>query len=41
MINVAEDVRKDVQIDMLSSLIKADTQLIDSKHLKCTVHSCL
>ena len=32
MINVAEDVRKDVQIDMLSSLIKADTQLIDSKH---------
>jgi ATP-binding cassette, subfamily B, bacterial MsbA len=32
MINVAEEVRKDVQIDMLGSLIKADTQLIDSKH---------
>ena len=32
MINVAEEVRKDVQIDMLGSLIQADTQLIDSKH---------
>ena len=32
MIGVAEEVRKDVQCDMLKSLIKADTQLIDNKH---------
>jgi len=32
MINVSEEVRKDVQIDMFSSLIKADTTLIDNKH---------
>ena len=32
MITVAEEVRKDVQVDMLDSLINADTQLIDSKH---------
>jgi len=32
MIGVAEEVRKDVQCDMLRSLIKADTQLIDNKH---------
>ncbi len=32
MIGVSEEVRKDVQIDMFNSLIKADTQLIDSKH---------
>ena len=32
MIGVAEDVKKDVQSDMMRSLIKADTQLIDSKH---------
>ena len=32
MINVSEEVRKDIQIDMFSSLIKADTKLIDSKH---------
>jgi subfamily B ATP-binding cassette protein MsbA len=32
MINVSEEVRKDVQIDMFSSLIKADTSLIDNKH---------
>ena len=32
MINVSEEVRKDIQKDMFSSLIKADTKLIDSKH---------
>ena len=32
MIGVAEEVRKDVQCDMLKTLIKADTQLIDNKH---------
>ena len=32
MINVSENVRKDIQIDMFKSLIKADTQLIDNKH---------
>ncbi len=32
MISVAEDVRRDMQIDMFSSLIKADTKLIDNKH---------
>ena len=32
MINVSENVRKDIQIDMFSSLIKADTQLVDNKH---------
>ena len=32
MINVAEEVRKDIQTDMLKSLIHADTQLIDKKH---------
>ena len=32
MINVSEEVRKDIQIDMFSSLIKADTQLVDNKH---------
>jgi len=32
MIGVAEEVRKDIQCDMLNSLIKADTQLIDAKH---------
>ena len=32
MIGVGEHVKKDVQIDMLRSLIKADTQIIDSKH---------
>jgi subfamily B ATP-binding cassette protein MsbA len=32
MINVAEHVKKDIQIDMFSSLIKADTQTIDNKH---------
>ena len=32
MINVSEEVRKDIQIDMFSSLIRADTQLIDNKH---------
>jgi len=32
MINVSEEVRKDLQMDMFASLIKADTQLIDNKH---------
>tara|TARA_X000001036_G_scaffold438823_1_gene487743 strand:+ start:2001 stop:3740 length:1740 start_codon:yes stop_codon:yes gene_type:complete len=32
MIGVAEEVRKDMQCDMLNSLIKADTQKIESKH---------
>jgi len=32
MIGVAEDVKKDIQSDMIKSLIKADTQLIDGKH---------
>ena len=32
MINVSEEVRKDIQTDMFSSLIKADTQLVDNKH---------
>ena len=32
MINVSENVRKDVQVDMFSSLINADTQLVDNKH---------
>ncbi len=32
MIGVAQDVRKDVQYDMLKSLIKADSSIIDDKH---------
>ena len=32
MIRVAEEVRKDIQIDMFNSLIKADTKLVDNKH---------
>ena len=32
MIRVSEEVKKDLQIDMFSSLIKADTQSIDKKH---------
>ena len=32
MIGVAEEVRKDMQIDMFGSLIVADTKLIDNKH---------
>ncbi len=32
MIGVAEDTKKDIQSDMVKSLIKADTQLIDNKH---------
>ena len=32
MIGVSEEVRKDMQCDMLNSLIIADTALIDSKH---------
>ncbi len=32
MINVAENVRRDMQVDMFASLIKADTKLIDNKH---------
>tara|TARA_B100000003_G_scaffold183970_1_gene177338 strand:+ start:540 stop:2279 length:1740 start_codon:yes stop_codon:yes gene_type:complete len=32
MINVSEDVRKDIQTDMFASLIKADTKMVDNKH---------
>ena len=32
MIGVSEEVRKDLQCDMLSNLISADTKLIDGKH---------
>ena len=32
MITVSEDVKKDVQVDMLNNLIDADTKLIDNKH---------
>ncbi len=32
MIGVAEEVRKDIQCDMLNSLIEADTHFIDNKH---------
>ena len=32
MIGVAEEVRKDLQCDMLDNLISADTKLIDGKH---------
>ncbi len=32
MIGVAEDVRKNIQGDMLKSLIRADTSIIDNKH---------
>lgn len=32
MINVSEEVRKDIQTDMFDSLLKADTQLVDNKH---------
>ena len=32
MINVAEEIKKKLQIDMLSTLISADTQSIDEKH---------
>jgi len=32
MINVSEEVKKDIQTDMFAALIKADTKLIDNKH---------
>ena len=32
MISVGEEVRKILQVDMLNSIIKADTELIDKKH---------
>ena len=32
MITVSEDVKRDVQVDMLNNLIDADTKLIDNKH---------
>ena len=32
MINVAEEVRRDIQTDMFSSLMHADTQLVDQEH---------
>ena len=32
MIGVSEEVRKDIQCDMLNNLVEADTKLIDGKH---------
>ena len=32
MIDVSEEVRRDVQVDMFASLIKADTHVVDNKH---------
>ena len=32
MIGVSEEVKKDVQMDMFNSLLKADTELVDNKH---------
>ena len=32
MIHVAEDVKKNIQLDMMASLINADTKVIDGKH---------
>ncbi len=32
MINVSEEVKKDIQTDMFASMISADTQLVDRKH---------
>ena len=32
MIKTSEEVKKNIQVDMLSSFIKADTELIDDKH---------
>ena len=32
MIGVAEDIKKDIQKDMVSSLVRADTAIIDNKH---------
>ncbi len=32
MINVSEEVKKKIQIDMLSSFIKSDTELVENKH---------
>ena len=32
MIHVAEDVKKNIQLDMMRSLINADTKIIDSQH---------
>jgi ATP-binding cassette, subfamily B, bacterial MsbA len=32
MISVAEEVKKDIQVDMLNSLIAADTEIINNKH---------
>ena len=32
MIGVAEDIKKDIQKDMVTSLVKADISIIDNKH---------
>ena len=32
MINVGEEVKKEIQVDMLNSFIKADTETIEDKH---------
>ena len=33
MIGVSEEVRKEVQVNMLNNLIDADTKIIDNKHI--------
>ena len=37
MIKVAEEVKKEIQIDMLNSFINADTENIENKHMKCKI----
>ena len=32
MISVGEEIKKKLQVDMIKSLIQADTQIIDKKH---------
>ena len=32
MINVGEEVRKEIQVDMMKNLIKADTETIEKRH---------
>ena len=41
MIGISEEIRKALQMDMMRSLIKADTKLIDEKHKKkiCNIYS--
>ena len=39
MINVSEEVKKILQIDMLKSFIKADTEVIESNHSGCLLYT--